>query len=339
MEELEGFEPVCIPLRCGGQLTGWYRPGAQAPAVLLMHGLGGTTRSGYLRDGAERAAQLGHAVLALDHRGSGDANERTSRPYMAGNTADVEDAMAWLRARSGTERLFAVGYSISGNTLLKLLGQRPAAPPELSLAVCPPIDLDAASHDLRRLRSKAYDLWVLRSCRRWIPNLTGEAPKGSYHVPRLSGLRYFDEHYITRVWGFDSLSHYYTTASAATTLHRVSSPAVVIHSTDDPVVSPRALDCAAPSPWVQLEIIRGGGHLGFLARRSRSLRVHRWLPDALAHYLSLCREGLAPSFSPLPSHAQDSDHLHQAPCPGGSALDDPGDQLPRRHVRAAGSAC
>ncbi len=341
--ELEGFERVCVPLRCGGQLEGWYRHGVVAPAVLLMHGLGGTTRSGYLRTGAERVASSDHPVLALDHRGSGEENEQSTRPYMAGNTADVEDAIAWLRERAGLRRLFAVGYSISGNTLLKFLSQRPAEPPELSVAVCPPIDLDACSHDLRRPRSKGYDLWVLRSCRRWIPTLTGNAPQGSYHVPRLTGLRYFDEHYIARVWDFESLSHYYATASAATTLHRVASPAVVLHSNDDPIVSHKTLDTVPRSPWVQVEIIRGGGHLGFLARRPGSLRVHRWLPDAVDHYLAMCREGaisqpLSHNAPPPPrqaSHAQNTDHLHQAPRSRGPALDDPGDLVPRRDVRTA----
>ncbi|MFT5732662.1 MAG: putative alpha/beta-fold hydrolase [Planctomycetota bacterium] len=305
LEEIPGFVRVPIPLRCGGTLDGWYHEGKVRPAVLLLHGLGGTTRSGYLRQGAVRFASSGHAVLALDHRGSGGQHEKTTRPYMAGNTDDIEDALAWLKERAATDRIFAVGYSISGNTLLKLLGRGTTHAPELSVAVCPPIDLDAASHDLRHPRSKAYDLWVLRSCRRWIPTLTGDEPEGSYHVPRLSGLRTFDERYMGPVWGFESLSEYYLSASAVTTLHRVESPAVVMHSSNDPIVSSRVLQTAPRSRHVQVEIIQGGGHLGFLARRPGSLRVHRWLPDAVDHYLALCREGA------LGSHYADSG-VHRA---------------------------
>ncbi len=298
LTEQDGFERRSIALRCGARLDGLYRGGTVAPAVLLLHGLGGTTRSGYVRGAAARIASQGHPVLALDHRGSGEHHETTTRPYMAGNTCDIEDALAWLQQRSGTPRVFAVGFSISGNTLLALLGRGTAYTPELSLAVCPPIDLDAASHDLRRPRSKAYDLWVLRSCRRWIPTLTGNAPAGSYHVPALSGLRTFDERYITPVWGFESLSDYYGSASACTTLHRIQSPTVILHASDDPVVSPRPLASAERSPSVQVEIVRGGGHLGFLARRPRSLRVHRWLPDAIDHYLALCRQSTPPCARP-----------------------------------------
>ncbi|QDV05094.1 putative hydrolase [Planctomycetes bacterium Poly30] len=291
LEENPDFVRVAIPLRCGGTLDGWYHHGEVQPAVLLLHGLGGTTRSGYLRQGAVRFAGSGHAVLALDHRGSGDEHEESTRPYMAGHIDDVEDALLWLKERAATTRIFAVGYSISGNTLLKLLGHGTEHAPELSVAICPPIDLDAASHDLRHPRSKAYDLWVLRSCRRWVPELTGDSAPGSYHVPRLSGLRRFDELYMGPVWGFENLSQYYRSASAVHSLHRVESPVVVLHSDNDPIVSSRVLETAPRSPHVQVEIIEGGGHLGFLERRPGSLGVHRWLPDAVDHYLAICREG------------------------------------------------
>lgn len=293
LADQSGFERVRVPLRCdvsggdGAYLEGWYHPGNTGPAVLLMHGLGGSTRSGYMRRAAACAAKAGHAVLALNHRGSGN-HEHTQLPYMAGRTQDVGDAMQWLRARAGTQRVLAVGFSLSGNTLLKLVGERQEQPPELALAVCPPVDLDAVSRDLLRWPNHAYDLWLLRSCRRWVSELRGTGElKPRYRVPAFSSMRVFDERYITPVWGFQSRADYYRSASCNSRLIEVRTPAVILSARDDPIVDTQRVAATPRSAWVQHVEVAGGGHLGFLAKNPSGRAPRRWLDDALEHYLSL----------------------------------------------------
>ena len=293
LERQAGFKRVKIPLRAdvpGGQgafLEGWYRSGDARPAVLLMHGLGGSAASGYMRRAAACAAQAGHPVLALNHRGSGE-QERTQLPYMAGRTEDLGDAMQWLRARAGTQCVLAVGFSLSGNTLLKLLGERKEQPPELALAVCPPVDLDAASKDLLRWPKHVYDLWLLHSCRRWVKKLRGTGElRPRYRVPAFSSMRVFDERYITPVWGYDSRADYYRDASCGSRLTQVRTPAVILSAKDDPIVDSTRVANTPRSPWVQHIEVAGGGHLGFLAEDPGRRAPRRWLDDALTHYLSL----------------------------------------------------
>ncbi len=295
--EQRGFERVSVPYRDDGRggsgvyVEGWYHHGSVEPAVLLLHGLGGSVDSGYMRRAAMVAARAGHSVLALNHRGSGEV-ERTDLPYMAGRTEDIGDALEWLRERAGTERALAVGFSLSGNTLLKMVGERAERPPELALAICCPVSLNDASNDLLRWPAHAYDWWLLHSCRRWVPELRGPGPDPpKYSVPRFSSMREFDKRYITHVWGFDSREHYYREASCAPLLPQIRTPAVLISAMDDPIVDGARVAAAERSASVQHVAVPRGGHLGFLAKNPGGRGPLRWLDVCLDHYLSLAREG------------------------------------------------
>ena len=277
---------VVIPLGGGDQLEGWHAPSQNGRTVLLAHGLGGSVDSPYLAQAVDTLVRCGCGVLAINQRGSGGPHERTTRPYMTGHTGDLIAAIRWLRREAPGAQLLAVGFSISGNTLLKLLGERchwaPCDMPDAAMAVAPPIDLDACSMDLLRPRSRAFDLWILRSCRRWIPTLRGDY-RGGVRVEPWASLRVFDERYITPVWGFGSLSEYYLSASAVHGVAAIETPTLVLHATDDPVVDARHSRQAPWGPGVRVDLVHGGGHLGFLGR-DRKGRRSPWLAQAVAHH-------------------------------------------------------
>ena len=275
------FEAVTIPLRDGGALEGRYQSGAGTASVLLLHGLGGSLESGYLVRAAVEAQAQGLGVLALAHRGSGEARERTQRPYMAGNTADLADALRWLRSRPSSGRVLAVGFSISGNTLLKWLGQGEGDLPDEAIAVAPPINLEAAARGLVRWPARGLELHVLGACRRWIPRLQGEDPPAApYRVGRLASFLDFDRDYITPVWGFTSRDEYYASASACSWTSGVRTPTLVLAADDDPMSPVGELTAARWGPGARLVVTRGGGHLGWLAAGQPG-RPRRWLDETL----------------------------------------------------------
>lgn len=280
---LTGLRRVAIPLRSGGQLEGWHAPSESGRSVLLAHGLGGSVDSPYLSQTVHALLADGAGVLAIQHRGSGGNLEETTRPYMTGHTSDLADTVRWLRRVDAGATLFAVGYSISGNTLLKHLGEGGRDLPDAAIAVAPPVDLDACSQDLLRLKSRPFDLWILRSCRRWIPRLRGDYD-GPVDVQPWHSLRAFDERYITPVWGFESLEDYYRSASAIHYVEAIETPTLVLHAADDPVVDARHSRAAPFGPGVRVDIVEGGGHLGFVARGPHGGRLP-WLPAVIAHHV------------------------------------------------------
>ena len=193
--------------------------------------------------------------------------------------------------------MLVVGFSISGNTVLKLMGDPGEDRPDAAIAVAPPVDLDRASREIAR----AYDLWILRSCRRWIPRLRGDAARIG-PVPALSGLRTFDRNYIGPVWGFASLAEYYASASAGPHLTGIDRPTLVLQSADDPVVPPHALLAAPRSRSVRVDLTAGGGHLGWVEPRG-ALGARRWLPRAIARHARRFAERCAEPVRPRPEEA------------------------------------
>lgn len=288
LSQESGYRALRIPLRDGGALSAWHQRGDSGVLVVLLHGLGGSTEASYMRSAAEGCRAAGHSVLAVNHRGSGGEGERTTRPYMAGNTRDLEDLLLWARLCHPDSAVTFVGFSISGNTLLRWLGDGAldGDHPEAAIACNPPIDLDDTSRHLKRWPQHGYDLWILRATRRWIPHLRGE-DGAHYSVPALSSLREFDRRYIAPLWGFPDRDSYYRAASCAPYLARIQVPTVILTAADDPISLASRIEQEQLSDAIHLHVEKHGGHLGYLSKGERGLE--RWLPAALVHYLEAVR--------------------------------------------------
>lgn len=297
------YEAARVPLRDGDSLFAWHRAGETGLVVSLFHGLGGSTRAGYVRRAAAVAAGLGHTVLAVNHRGCGPGRGLARRPYMAGRSEDLSDVLDWARARHPEALQVAVGFSLSGNTLLRLAGLGEGTLPDAALCINPEIDLDCASRRLLRWPARGYDLFLLRACRRWVGELRGPGPDPPrYRVPALSSLREFDASYITPVWGFASREEYYRSASSRGLLASIRIPTAVLAAADDPIADPHVLRDTPRSRAVHLHVEPHGGHLGFLSDRPTPLGTRRWLDYALAHYLRSAGRAAAATSPTLDPH-------------------------------------
>lgn len=282
LDARSGFQRVAVPMHDGDALEGRYRPGPRATAVLVLHGLGGSSRSLVVRRAAHAAAQLGCTVLALDHRGSGGDLERSQRPYMTGHDSDVRDALSWLQRESGADALVALGFSLSGNTLLRHVARGASPRPTCAVVISPPIDLESASRALSRWPARAFEAFVIARCRQWPRRHVGP-PADAVHVrvPRTATLRDFDRDYIAPVWGFADRDTYYAEASSIGWVHRIETPTHVLIADDDPLAPVDDVRRARWGPGVTVHVTRGGGHLGWIAEGGQG-RARRWLDDALA---------------------------------------------------------
>jgi len=90
--------------------------------VLLMHGLEGSSRSGYMVSMAQRLAGLGLAVHRMNMRSCGGSEHLTPTLYHSGLTADMLAVLRRFQAE-GRGPLFVTGYSLGGNVVLKLAGE------------------------------------------------------------------------------------------------------------------------------------------------------------------------------------------------------------------------
>lgn len=274
------------------------RPTPGPPRVaLIVHGLGGDSSSPYMRRFARCFTDAGWIAARLNMRGAGEGSALAAGMYNAGCSGDLAAVVDELTRLHPGCRIAIVGCSISGNAMLKYLGEpQLAKPPSLAgaIALCPPVDLaDCAAH-LSRLRSSAYGLkfvTLLRLDARRHPSLPVD-PR-SLELTRPMTLETFDDLATAPAGGFESGQDYYARCSANQFLESIETPTVILAADDDPFVPVRAFHDLDTSPQVELIVTRSGGHMGFMSRSRTPMGNHRWLDYAVVEW--------AEALSPCPT--------------------------------------
>lgn len=258
--------------------------------VLMLHGLGGSYQSGYMVRLANRLTSQGIRTFRMDHRGCGAGAQLARNPYHAGRTEDVASAIQMVERLCPGSPISLAGFSLSGNLLLRYLGEQPETLP-LSLfravAVCPPIDLHQCASTLSSSSmGQRYDWYFTR---RLISQIA-QGPQWKDHLPLASVRRPprrlydFDELYTAPAAGFESADDYYTQASAIRVIDRIRVHTTILASADDPVVCPRQFRDLVLPPNVTMCMTSGGGHLGFIGRAGVD-PDRRWMDWRLMDWL------------------------------------------------------
>lgn len=241
---------------------------ADAPLVVLFHGLEGSSRSHYAAELMYAVGQHGwHGVVAHFRSCGGVPAKRT---YHSGDTREIAHMLALMAARYRT--VYAVGVSLGGNALAKYLGEQgSAALPRAAATVSAPLDLQAGSraleHGLSRLLYTSYFLHTLR-------RKVNPPPHG------IRSLAEFDNLYTAPLHGFADKDDYYIRCSAKPHLKNIAVPTLLVNARNDPFFPAEYLpDEQDVSASVQLEQPENGGHCGFVG--GRGCGNLGWLPAAL----------------------------------------------------------
>ena len=104
----------------------WLSPAVESlgATVIVLHGLEGGVDSTYVTGVSQQLAKRGFEVLVMHFRGCGRSLNRLPRAYHSGDTEDLAQVLAHLRANRPHNKILAAGYSLGGNVLLKFLGTR-----------------------------------------------------------------------------------------------------------------------------------------------------------------------------------------------------------------------
>lgn len=246
--------------------------------VLLVHGIGGSHHSPYIRRAAGLLGQAGYRTWRLDQRGCGAGAQLARHHYHAGRTEDLQAAIAHILLESGAAGqspvpLTVVGFSLGGNVLLKWLGEsddQTLGPVDSAIAVTPPVNLLHGVHCLEQGLGRIYDRFFAHVLRRKIVERRRLRPDihdtGIHPIPRK--LYQIDDQFTAPLAGFDSAETYYRECSALPWLPRIRTETLIIADRDDPVVPADTFaQCRFPD-CLQLLLTRGGGHIGYRAVRS-----------------------------------------------------------------------
>jgi uncharacterized protein len=277
------WERLNLKLPDGDALVIKLARGTSDSVVYLFHGLGGSTDADYMRRAGALFHGAGHTVISVNHRGAGEGRGLAVHPYHGGSSADLAAVIQTGRGFFPECRHLAVGFSLSGNMLLLLLGQGDDAPalPDAAIAVNPPADLEQGSLRLRRGLNRIYD-------RRFTRRLWSEVEARWEEVPshRARTLRAFDAAYTAPRAGFQNRDEYYARCSCGPALASITVPTVILATEDDPLAPSEQVTGYSLAPCIHLHVEPTGGHMGYIAK---GLPGRRWLEPALDHYVEALR--------------------------------------------------
>ncbi len=138
---------------------------ADAPMMVLFHGLEGSAQSRYARILAQHAHDVGWQSALVHFRGCSGSMNLMPRFYHSGDSTEIDWIVRRLRAQIPTAGLHAGGISLGGNALLKWLGENGGASDKLidaAVAVSAPLDLHASGRALERGTNRIYTRMFLR---------------------------------------------------------------------------------------------------------------------------------------------------------------------------------
>ena len=254
------------------------------PTVLLAHGMGGCSKSGYIKRIAAKLGLQGYGVLLINQRGSGPGMGLSSSLWNGGSSEDLARMIDYFSQRH--MHLLLIGFSLSGNILLKYLGEGRSTPPGLigAMAINPPVDLRVASHII----STHPSCWLFnRYYMRLIGNQMRALKKNFPNAidPDLSTIWNFDASYTVPVGGYKDLDDYYNQCSGKHYLRNIKTATSILCSLDDPFVPPEVFKDVSVNNHVSIYQPQGGGHMGYISRHQTPHGDRRWMDFVLLEWV------------------------------------------------------
>lgn len=236
-------------------------------AVLILHGLEGSSSSQYIKGLAPYLHNQGWDIWAINHRScSGEMNKQLAM-YHSGFTDDI--AMIFDIMSKQYNTITGVGFSLGGNMLLKYLGEyKHVIPPnfKVGIACSVPTDLAGGSERLKKWDNTGYTRRFLKSLSKKMVIKHNTHPQIDLtHLPKLKELMDFDNYYTASLHGFKDAQDYYDKCNSKQFLLAIKTPAVLINALNDPFLSASChpFDEAKESSYFHFLPIEHGGHVGF----------------------------------------------------------------------------
>jgi len=269
-----------------------HRPGPEEsrPIVTLFHGLDGSFESSYIQRIMYALETIGFSTVLMHFRGCSGEPNRLPRSYHSGETGDAKAWIASLVKRYPKNLLFAVGYSLGGNMLLKLLGEYgDTSPLTAAVSISAPMQLEISADTMDQGFSKFYQFLLMRGLKRALLKkyrhhdmhaLLGVDEK---RIKKIRSFWEFDDVYTGPAHGFSGAREYYAKSSAKQFLSAISTDTLIIQALDDPFMTPEVLpEKRDLSVHVKLEISKHGGHVGFVG--GTLFKPHYWLDGRIADF-------------------------------------------------------
>jgi predicted alpha/beta-fold hydrolase len=283
-------------------LRATWQPGPREdhPALVLVHGLGGSDASSYVVSTGLHAYARGWHVIRMNMRGSGDGEALCPLLYNAGLDGDLLGALSAVSAIA--PRIALIGFSLGGNLALLMLGRRRERVPKAlvaAAAVSAPVDLAACAEALERPGNRLYQRYFMQMLCEAYRRRHAARPDlfGAGRELGLRTVREYDDRITAPFGGYESAAQYYARSSAGPWLSAIERPVLLLAAADDPMIPVDSVARWPCSTQVRREIVATGGHVGFVSRSKAPGWF--WAPEsALAFLDGYARRASEPGNTP-----------------------------------------
>ena len=269
----------------------WQPVPAERPTLIVVHGLEGSSESGYMLGLAERAFVAGWNAIRLNQRNCGGTESLTPTLYNSGLSGDYRAVLSELIDQDSLPEIFFAGYSMGGNLVLKMAGELAAAAPKQLrgvAGVCPTVDLAVCADAIALPGNFLYEHHFVRRLKRRMLRKAELFP-GKFDLrplARVHTVREFDDAITAKYCGFRNAGDYYEQSSALRVAGGIRVPALILTAQDDPFVPFASFSDPSLEKNERIRLVapRHGGHCAFISRHSGDGRF--WAEECLIDFFS-----------------------------------------------------
>lgn len=239
-------------------------------AVVLFHGLGGSSKGVNMRRMCFALKSRGYTAVVYNRRGHVEGTRLHSEFPKHTDVAEARWVVDYVRRTNADIPIYCVGVSAGANAMVKYLGEVPDHPVSGAVSICNPLDLVKAHKQLEL--NKALDRHVAT----WLSKVYSRHFREP--SPAVRSMREFDE----MATGLP-LEVYYSEESSADALRDTRVPIMCVGTRNDPIVHSSIIDLhneiAAQNPNVISVSTRDGGHVGWIDKGGF------WIENVVAEFI------------------------------------------------------
>ena len=235
--------------------------------VIISHGLEGNSNRSYVKGMARALHANGFDILAWNFRGCSQEMNRQLRFYHSGATDDLHTVIEHVIETKRYKSIFLLGFSLGANITLKYLGEQTVNNIiRKGIAFSVPMDLKSTCEKISRPANRIYSNRFVKSLKNKV--LLKSRQRTDLDTSKLDSIRnliQFDDCYTAPLHGFKNALDYYKQCSSLRFVNDIKTPTLIINTLNDPFLTPECFptDLLLNHPFVNLEILPRGGHVGF----------------------------------------------------------------------------
>ncbi|MFL2621057.1 MAG: YheT family hydrolase [Flavobacteriaceae bacterium] len=239
--------------------------------AIILHGMEGHGQRPYVSGVARYLNQNKFDAVCVNFRGCSGENNKKFFSFHSGQTEDLESVINHIISKYDYKSIYLKGISLGANIVLKYLGEFSKIPSQIkaAMALSAPIDLAASSKELNKFKNILFQIYFMIGLKIKLKKKHCQFP---LKISRRSlwsiwTLRSFDEAYTSIANGFLNADDYYNKSSSLQFLNFINIPVLILNALNDSFLSESCypVEFAKKSSYVNLEIPKHGGHVGFIS--------------------------------------------------------------------------